>query len=148
MFELQHVLVGLLPAEEHKFSLFWLTGSLIPDLDHLAVLYQHKIFSWRRVVEVMKDEDKYHLRFKTKYGHSIFGALIASLPVLLISRRGALYFFLAYLLHLLMDWPDRDEKQYFYPFNFKVRGWLPIMSRWEILFSFCFALLLIFSYWK
>jgi len=64
------------------------------------------------------------------------------LPVLFINPRGTLYFFLAYLLHLLLDLPDRDEKQYFYPFKIKIRGWLPILSKWEILFTIILMLFL------
>ncbi len=135
MFELQHILVSILPIEDHKFSWFWFAGSLIPDVDHLFVLYRHKIFSWNRMMEVMKFEDKYNIHFKTKYMHSLFGAVLLSVPVWLVNRRGGMYFFLAYIVHLFMDWPDRDEKQYFYPFKYKIRGWLPILSKWEILFA-------------
>ena len=83
----------------------------------------------------MRFEDKYNIRYKTKYGHSIFGAAMVTLPVLLISIEGALYFFVAYLIHLVLDWPDRDEKQYFYPFKKKIRGFLPIFSKPEIIFT-------------
>ena len=58
-------------------------------------------------------EDRYNLHFKTKCGHSIFGALMFSIIPFLINHSGGVYFFLAYLLHLLFDWPDRDESSIF-----------------------------------
>lgn len=146
MFELQHIIVSAMPVADQKFNWFWCLGSLIPDIDHLFVLYRHKIFSFQRAMEVMKNEDKYNLRFKTKYLHSIFGAVVLSLPVWLINHQGGVYFFIAYIVHLCMDLVDRDEKQYFYPFKLKVRGWLPILSKWEILFTIVLSVILIFLY--
>lgn len=132
---LAHAIVGAMPVGNSEFSWFWFIGSVIPDIDHPFVLYKHKIFSWNKVTDTMRFEDKYDLRYKTKYGHSIFGAVIMTLPVSFISTEGALYFFLAYLVHLVLDWPDRDEKQYFYPFKKKIRGFLPIFSKPEIVFT-------------
>lgn len=143
---LAHALVGLMPVVDSKFNWFWLAGSVIPDIDHLFVIYQHRIFSLKRLMEMERFEDKYNLHFKTKYIHSMFGAVIFSIPTFLISRRGGMYFFLAYFVHLLLDWPDCDEKQYFYPFKIKFRGFLPILSKWEIAFTFVLALILLKMY--
>lgn len=106
-----------MPVNNSSFSWFWFIGSVIPDIDHLIVLYRHKIFSRGKIIDTIRFEDKYNLRYKTKYIHSIFGAIVMSLPILFISREGAFYFFIAYLIHLFLDWPDLDEKQYFYPFK-------------------------------
>jgi hypothetical protein len=141
-----HTLIGLMPIIDSKFSWFWLVGSVIPDIDHLFVIYKYRIFSLKRLIEMERFEDKYNIHFKTKYGHSIFGAVIFSIPVLLIDARGALYFFLGYLLHLVLDWPDHDEKQYFYPFKIKVRGWLSILSKWEIVFTCLLIFVLVWIY--
>lgn len=130
-----HVVVGLLPVHNNHISWFWLVGSQIADLDHLAVLFYHRIFSWNKAVGYMRHEDKYNLRFKTKYAHSLFGAFVASGTVALFSPTGALYFGLAYLLHLLLDWPDQDEKQYLFPLPIKLRGFLPIFSLPEKIFT-------------
>src|SRR3990167_1935241 len=77
-----HTIVGLLPVDESQFSLYWLAGSMIPDIDHLYVIYKHKLFTWKKLVRDERFEDKYHMHFKTKYGHSIFGATVATLPTL------------------------------------------------------------------
>ncbi len=133
---LAHIVAGVMPAENHSFSWFWFLGSIIPDIDHLFVLIKNKIFTWNKITDSIRFEDKYQIRYKTKYFHSIFGAVVVSLPVLLFGTTGALYFFIAYIIHLLLDWPDQDEKQYFYPFSKKkFRGFLPIFSKPEIIFT-------------
>ena len=138
-----HTIVGLVPVDESQFSLYWLAGSMIPDIDHLYVIYKHKLFTWKKLVRDERFEDKYHMHFKTKYGHSIFGATVATLPILFISLHGALIFFLAYILHLLMDWPDVDEKQYLFPFSKKkFRGFLPIFSWPERVFTILLVVVL------
>ena len=130
-----HLIVGAMPIDHSEFSWYLFIGSIIADVDHLFVLYKNKIFSWEKFIDVMRFEDKYGLRFKTKYAHSIFGAVVATLPVLFINIRGALYFFIAYIISLLLDWPDIDEKQFLYPFKKKFRGFLPILSKIEIAFT-------------
>ena len=129
---LAHIVVGMMPVNQSEFSWFWFIGSVITDIDHLFVLYKYRIFSWAKLIDAEKFEDKYNIHFKTKYVHSIFGAVMMTLPVLFISREGAVYFFGAYLIHLALDWLDIDEKQYFYPLKIKTRGFLPIWSKPEI----------------
>ena len=124
-----------MPVSNSEFSLFWFLGSVIADIDHLFVLYSHKIFSWDKLIDAIKFEDKYGIHFKTKYMHSIFGAIVTTIPAFFISKEGALYYFVAYIIHLVLDWPDIDEKQYFYPFKKKIRGFLPIFSKPEIIFT-------------
>ena len=105
---------------------------MLPDVDHLFVMIQNKIFSLRKIVDSIANEKKYNITYKTKYLHSFFGALITFLIVLLISPIGSIYFFFGYVLHLILDFPDKDEKEYFYPFKIKIKGWLPIFSKVEI----------------
>ena len=132
---LAHSIVGIMPVSNPEFSWFWFIGSVIADIDHLFVLYSHRILSWDKLVDAIKFEDKHGINFKTKYMHSIFGAVVTSIPILFINKEGALYYFIAYLVHLVLDWPDIDEKQYFYPFKKKIRGFLPIFSKPEIIFT-------------
>jgi len=141
-----HALIGLMPVENSRFSWFWFIGSVFPDVDHLLVIYKNRLFSLKHLIEVERFEDKYDLHFKTKYIHSLFGAIIFSIPALQINRRGGIYFFFAYLIHLLLDWPDRDEKQYLYPLKIKFRGFLPILSKWEIMFTLALILILFKAY--
>lgn len=132
---LAHSIVGLMPVSNSEFSWFWFIGSVISDIDHLFALYRNRIFSWSKIVQVMRLEDKYELRFKTKYLHSLFGAIITSIPISFFDQKAATYYFIAYLIHLLLDWPDIDEKQYLYPTRKKFRGFLPIFSKSEVVFT-------------
>lgn len=132
---LAHAIIGAMPVNNSEFSWFWFIGSVIADIDHLFVLYAHKIFSWDKFIDVIKFEDKYGIHFKTKYMHSIFGVVVTTIPVLFISKEGVLYYFVAYFIHLILDWLDVDKKQYFYPFKKKIRGFLPVFSKPEIIFT-------------
>jgi len=137
---LGHPLIGLLPVDHGGFSWFWLFGSIFPDIDHLFILLRHRIFSFGTAVERMRFEEKYGLRFKTPYVHSIIGAVVVSVAVAIISAHGAVYFFMAYCVHLLLDFPDRDEKEYFWPLKRKIRGFLPIGSKAEMIVTVALAL--------
>jgi hypothetical protein len=130
-----HAIIGILPVDENRFSWFWLLGSVLPDTDHLFILVKNKIFSWKKIIDSIANEEKYNITYKTKYLHSAFGALTASLIIFLISPVGSAYFFIGYVLHLVLDFPDKDEKEYFYPLKIKVKGWLPIFSKLEVAFT-------------
>lgn len=130
-----HPIIGLMPIDNWEFSWFWFIGSIIPDIDHLFVLFYNKIFSWNKFINTIRFEEKYNIHYKTKYLHSILGAFVMSAPILFISVRGAFYFFLAYIFHFILDWPDIDEKQFFYPVSKKFTGFLPIFSITEIILT-------------
>jgi hypothetical protein len=132
---LAHAIIGVLPIEEKHFSLFWFLGSVLPDMDHLFIMVKNKIFTWRKIIDSIANEEKYKIKYKTKYLHSILGGVVISLPVSLISFSGGIYFLLGYLIHLALDFPDKDEKEYFYPLKTKIKGWLPIFSKVEISFT-------------
>lgn len=46
-----------------------------------------------------------------------------------------IYFLIAYFLHLFIDWLDIDIKYYLYPFKIEFKGFLPIWSKTEQLFT-------------
>ncbi|MDD4332998.1 MAG: metal-dependent hydrolase [Patescibacteria group bacterium] len=141
---LAHTLIGLLPVENSHISIYWFLGSVIADIDHVFVLIKNKITTLSKIIDSIRFEEKYNLRFKTKYLHSLFGAIIFSLMFYLINQAGAYYFFAAYLIHLLLDWLDQDEKEFFYPLKYKVKGWLPIASRVEIVFTIIIGVIDVF----
>ena len=141
-----HSIVGITAGNYFGDFWYWLLGSIIPDIDHLWILYRYKIFSSEKIIDSMRFEEKYNLNYKTKYIHSVFGAVILSAPVFLISAQGGLYFFVAYIGHLLLDWPDRDIKYYLYPLKIKFRGFLPIWSHKERIFTIFLTILMITSF--
>ena len=67
--------------------------------------------------------------------HSIFGLIILSAVFFIILENKTIYFSIAYLLHLLLDWTDIDEKYYLYPLRIKFKGFLPIWSKLEKIFT-------------
>lgn len=126
-----HGILGTLPVHNGAFSLAWFLGSIAPDIDHLFVLLKNRKLGLKNLWDSFYFEEKYELRYKTPLVHSLLGAVVISLPVFFFDTRSGLLFFVAYTIHLLIDWLDIDEKQYLYPFNFKIKGTLPIFSKFE-----------------
>ena len=52
---LAHTIVGLMPIDNYQFSWYWLAGSIIPDVDHLFVIYKHKLFSSDKLIDAEKE---------------------------------------------------------------------------------------------
>ena len=144
---LAHAIIGLTPVDSSQFSWFWFLGSVIPDVDHLFTAYKYKIFTWHKIVESVRTEAKSSMNYKSKYFHSIFGAVLVSLPAFLINPRGGKFFFIAYLIHLLLDWPDIEEKYFLYPLKIKFKGRMTAFSRYEVGFTLFFIILLLW-FWK
>lgn len=141
---LAHSIVGITVGTYTGQFWFVFWGSVLPDIDHIFVLLRHHVYPFRKIIASMRDEEKYSLFYKTKYVHSVFGALVFSAPIFFfIDRTGAAYFFLAYLGHLLLDWPDHDVKQYLFPFKKKFKGFLPIFSKREIMFTMLLLVLMV-----
>ena len=143
---LAHSLVGILPIEDGHISWFFFSGSVIPDVDHIFVIIKHRIFAWRKLLDTVRFEDRYNIRYKTPYMHSLLGAIVMSLIVYFLNPIGAQYFFVGYVLHLFLDWPDIDEKLYLFPLRIPFRGFLPIISIPEIVFTLLLLLLNVFLF--
>jgi len=131
---LAHAIIGIMPVEKY-FSWFWFLGSLFPDLDHIFIILKYRFFSPRKIVDSIFNEEKYGVKYKTKYFHSILGGIVFSTLIAIFNLSGGIYFFSGYSIHLALDLFDKDEKEYFFPFKKKVRGWLPIFSKPEIIFT-------------
>ena len=142
---LTHLIVALIPVE-NNFSWFWFLGSVFPDLDHIFIIFKNKFFSIKKLTDTIINEENYGIRYKTKYLHSVLGGVVISAPVFFMNFSGGTYFLLAYMLHLVLDFPDKDEKQYFYPLKLKIKGWLPIFSKTEIIFTFLLVIFLLIIY--
>lgn len=143
---LAHSIIGALPVENNNFSWFWFLGSVIPDADHIFLILQNRFFTLRKIIDSIRFEKKYNIQYKTKFSHSLFGAMALSVPLLFINSSGALYFFLGYIIHLFIDWLDIDEKQYLYPLKMKFKGFLPIFSKTEIIITITLAISLFAFY--
>jgi len=143
---LAHTIAGV--AAGNYFGHFWyvLVGSVFPDIDHIYTLLRHKILTPKKIVDTIRFEKKYNLVFKTPFVHSLFGAVVFGLPILFFDATGAGYFFVSYLGHLALDWPDLDDKQYLFPLKTKFHGSWPIGSKQEIIFTICLVIILTVRY--
>ena len=126
-----HLIVGLILGKVLGNFWFFVLGSIFPDVDHIYVLFKNKLFNWNKYLDSLKNEKKYGIRYKTAFVHSLLGLVIFSFIVCLINVYGGIAFGIAYLLHLIIDWLDVDEKYYLYPYKKKFSGFLPIWSKFE-----------------
>lgn len=143
---LAHYIIGVTLG--NYFGNFWFIflGSVLPDIDHLYIIFKHKIFLWREIINSIRFENKYKISYKTKYVHSLFGAIIVSVPIMFFNFTGGLYFFVGYIVHLILDWVDIDNKQYLYPFKKTFQGVLPVSSKTEIIITIFLIFLMILSF--
>lgn len=141
---LAHLIAGAMPVDNSHFSWFFFLGSILPDIDHPFVLLRHHIFKWSKIVDSMEHERKYHIHYRTPYCHSFLGAVVLSLPVFYVNIHAGWFFLAGYIGHLILDWPDIDEKQYLYPFKVRFKGPLPVLSTFEKVFTAVLALLYIY----
>ncbi len=130
-----HPLIGLILGKQFGHTAAFVVGSIFPDIDHLFILIKNKHFNFREAFAAMENEDVAGERYKTPYTHSILGWLLFSSIVSFYDWPTGLAFGVAYALHLLLDIIDTDEKQLFYPFKKTIRGFLPVFSKYEIIFA-------------
>lgn len=142
-----HIFIGLILGKLSGNYFIFILGSIFPDLDHIYVIFKNKFFSIKKIVHSIKFERKFGVRYKTTLFHSIFGLILFSIIIYFFSKIWALYFAIAYLLHLLIDWLDIDEKYYLYPTKIKFKGVLPIWSKFEQIITLFLLLLLAFLYY-
>lgn len=131
-----HLLLGLVLGAVFGNTIPFVLGSLFPDIDHFYVLIKNRFFDLKKIRASIKPEKRLQVKYKTPLLHSLLGVVIFSLIVFLIKPEYAPYFAIAYLLHLIIDWPDIDVKYYLYPLKIKFQGPLDLFSRLEIAFTF------------
>ena len=141
-----HIIIGFILGKLSGSYIIFILGSVFPDFDHIYVMIKNRFFSINRIINSMKFEEKFGVRYKTPLFHSILGLILFSIITYFFSNIGALYFAMAYLLHLLIDWPDIDEKYYLYPLKIKFKGVLPIWSKLEQIFTIILLVLLMVLY--
>ncbi|MEK6889173.1 MAG: metal-dependent hydrolase [Nanoarchaeota archaeon] len=126
-----HLIIGLILGKLTNQQLLFVIASILPDIDHIYILIKYKLFTKNKIIDALKNEKKYKIRFKTPLIHSILGLLICTLIYYLTFNTNTIYFASAYFIHLLLDWPDIDKKQFLYPLKYEFSGFLPIWSKTE-----------------
>jgi hypothetical protein len=137
-----HLLLGILLGKLFGNYFFFILGSIFPDIDHIYIIFKNKIWTKNKIIDSIKHEEKYNIKYKTPLVHSLFGLILFSIIILFFNRTGALIFAIAYLLHLLIDWLDIDIKYYLYPFKIKFKGFLPIWSSIEKILTIILVMIL------
>ena len=126
-----HLIVGIILGKIFGNYTLFIIGSMFPDLDHIYIILKNKLLSIKMIIETLRFEDKFGIKYKTPFFHSVFGLILFSLAAYLLNNEFIVPFGVSYLLHLLIDWLDIDEKYYLYPLKIKFKGFLPIGSRAE-----------------
>ena len=126
----------------------FIIGAVIAVIDHWFVyarngFFNFKNFSLSRLMDVVKHEERYGVKSKSGLFHSLFGLGWMTGLVWLFFPLEALFFGIGYLTHLILDWPDKEEKQYLYPLKIKFKGFLPIWSYGEKIVTFLFVVVLV-----
>jgi len=131
-----HLILGIILGKLTNNYLPFILGSIIPDIDHLYIIIKHKLYknNFKSLLDSIKNEERYKIRYKTPLIHSLLGLIIISLLFFIINKNqlSLIYFSSAYFLHLIMDWFDKDIKYYLYPLKIKFKGSLEIWSKMEI----------------
>ncbi len=139
-----HPLIGLILGKQFGYTTYFVVGSVLPDIDHLFVLIKNKHFKPREIFDAMKNEKKYGERYKTPYTHSLLAWVVISTFIILINKMAGLAFSIGYLIHLILDAIDTDEKQLFYPFKKRLKGFLPVFGSFEIIISLILGIVYFF----
>lgn len=128
-----HIIIGLIIGKIYGHTLFFIGASMLPDIDHLYLIFKHHLFPLKRTIKILKKEEEHNIHFKTPLMHSLLGLIVCTIIFFLItsSEQYTFYFVLMYSSHLLLDWPDIDRKQYLYPLKKEFHGKLPIWSKTE-----------------
>ncbi len=126
-----HLLLGIILGKFFGNYLFFIIGSVLPDFDHLYIIFKNKFYNINKIINSIKFEKKFGIKYKTPIFHSFLGLILSSIVIYTLSNQKVIYFGVAYFLHLLIDWIDIDIKYYLYPFKTKFKGFLPIWSKFE-----------------
>jgi len=138
-----HLLIGIILGQLFGNTTFFIAGSIFPDIDHIYIIIKNKLWTKKKIIESIKFEKKFGIKYKTPLIHSILGLIVFSSVLYLITPK-AMYFAIGYLLHLLLDWPDIDEKQFLYPLKTRSKGFLPIWSKTEQILTIILAIIIIY----
>jgi len=136
-----HLLIGILLGKLYGHSLFFILGSVFPDMDHIYIILKNKLWYPKKIIDSIKHEKKFNIKYKTPLLHSVLGLIIFSSIIYFFDSKETMYFAIAYFLHLLIDWIDIDEKYFLYPTRIKFRGFLPIWSKSEQMITILLILL-------
>ena len=141
-----HLLIGIILGMFFGNYFFFILGSILPDFDHIYVIIKNRFWNFKKIINSIKFERKFNIRYKTPLFHSFLSLILFSIIIYFLNNEKVIYFTIAYFLHLIIDWIDIDEKYYLYPIKIKFKGFLPIWSKFEKILTIILLLLIIILY--
>jgi len=131
-----HTILALIAGKFFGHYAAFLIGSVMVDIDHLYVYLARtpalrKDFSWKRLVDLVKNERTYKISARTPLVHSLFGAVLFTFLVYSFAPGEALYFGVAYLSHIILDLFDKDPTYLLFPWKKPFHGPMPVWSTAE-----------------
>ncbi len=138
-----HLLLGIILGITFKSYFFFILGTVFADLDHILVIAKNKLWGLNKIIESIRFEKKFGIRYKTPFFHSLFGLVLFSLVIFIFNQKGGMQFGAAYFTHLVLDWIDIDEKYFLYPLKIKFKGFLPIWSKFEQIITIALSIIII-----
>ena len=110
------------------------------------MIIKNKSLGIKNIIKSIKFEEKFGLNYKTPLFHSLIALIFFSFIVYIFNNQGAIFFGIAYILHLLIDWVDIDIKYYLWPFRIKFKGFLPIWSKFEQVLTIVLLIIILFLF--
>jgi hypothetical protein len=131
-----HLILGVFLGKFFRHYAAFILGAVFADLDHIYIYFikgglRWKNFSWKKLLDFIKYEERFGFKSKTPLFHSILGLIVFSAMTYILFGQEVVFFAIAYLSHLLLDWLDKDEKYLLYPWKLRFKGFAPVWSRTE-----------------
>lgn len=107
-----HCCVGLLiysissiylKTQKEILMFFSLFGSFFPDIDHIFLYNKKKFGSFKIFLRWIMKSERYRIGFELFHNAPVMLIILISLPYTYFKSKASFIFFLAFLLHLLVD---------------------------------------------
>ncbi len=141
-----HLLFGIILGKFTGNYFYAIIGAILPDIDHIYIIIKNKLYSLNKIIDSIKYEKKYNIKYKTPFMHSISGLILFTSIIFLIDKQNYFIIAISSFSHLILDWPDIDKKYFLYPIKTEFKGFLSILSKTEQIITFIFIIIIFFSY--
>lgn len=146
-----HLLLGIILGKITGHYLPFILGCALMDIDHIYSYFKSgvltlKNLSWKRIVYVVKNEDRTRAPGRTPLIHSVLGMIIFSAIYYLIRGEEVWFFIAGYASHLFLDIPDRDFTPILYPLKYGFQGHLAVWSKTERILTYSAIIIIIFLF--
>ncbi len=117
--------------QDFMFLLFFILGSLIPDIDHSKSFFGRKA---KLISAILKHREAMH---------SLLCGICLSLVILFFTNKYSYAFLLGFLSHLVLDSLNPKGIKWLWPLRFRVRGPIKTGSFIELIIDIFFVFILL-----